>query len=82
MATERRKQILLGSLLVVLAVVVFRAFASPKTSPSGPAASNRPGTAAPGASGPTSPAAPDVHLDALASERPAPIDAERNVFRY
>lgn len=82
MATERRQRLLLGSLLLVLAFVVYRALASSKTSAPGPAASNRSRAAGSSANQGMAPVAPDVHLDALESERPAPVDAERNVFRF
>ena len=82
MATDRRKGILLAGLLAVLAVIVVRGFVMPRTSPPGPAASNR--SAARGARGPqvAPPTAPEVNLEALESERPAPESAERNVFRF
>lgn len=81
MATDRRKQIVLGSLLLLLAFALYTAFAAMKTSPAGPVASNRSRTAARGTPG-QAPVAPDVHLEALANERPAPADAERNLFRF
>lgn len=78
-----RKEILLGMLLLVLAAVAYRSLggAAPSSQPSTPsnqraAAQNR-GRAQGATEG-----APDVHLEALQSERPAPADTERNVFRY
>lgn len=84
MATDRGKQLMLGALLIVLAVVGYRALA--RTSPAPGSSSNGPRAAAPAARGSTLPApgitAPDVHLDALNSERPKPVAAERNLFRF
>src|SRR6266516_1265624 len=77
MATERRRQLFLGALFVVLVVVIYRAWTSTTSAPaqtsneSGPAAS---GAASPG--GPaaqTRPTAPDVHLEALDADRPVPV---------
>src|SRR5262245_48454503 len=81
MATERRQQILLGVLLLVLGFVVYRTLAGQTPSAPGDASSNRSRTARSAAAPEAGPAAPDVHLDALTSERPAPVDAERNLFR-
>src|SRR5437870_1778657 len=84
MATERRRQLLLGALVVVLVIAIYRMW--PGTSattaatsniqgqPSGPRGAQ--GTATPG------PAAPDVHLEALQSERPKPGSADRDLFRF
>ena len=83
MATERQKQLWLGGLLIVLAVVFYRAFAgggvvplpaAPGTPPQAGALARR---QAPSATG-----APDVHLKALEAERPKPIGAERDLFRF
>jgi len=82
MATDRRKQVLLGALLVVLAIVGYRALARTASSPS--SAANGTKTAAPPPRGAAAGGitAPDVHLDALESERPRPVEAERNLFRF
>jgi len=81
MAPERRQQILLGVLAIVLVSVVYRMWTG-TSSPTAPA-SNRPGAAASGVAGPgTSPAAPDVHLRALADEKPKPGAGDRNLFRF
>jgi len=81
MATDRQKQLLFGVLLIALAVVGYRAIAT--TSRTATSASNRTRTTSSGGAGTTAgPAAPDVHLDALNSERPKPVDAERNLFSF
>jgi hypothetical protein len=96
METERRRQILLAMLAVVLAIVAYQAW--PRTSQTQAAASNRTGRAQAGAgarggpaaarSGPAAGAAqagseaPDVHLEALSDERPKPGGADRNLFRF
>jgi hypothetical protein len=81
MATERQKQIWLAALLIVLAIVAFRAFtntsAIPPPSSNGPAGAPPPRRAAQPTGG-----APDVHLDALDAERPKPAAAERDLFRF
>ena len=96
MATERWRQVLLGGLVVALLVVLVRLW-TPATSTPVAAASNRsvsaprqqqtssapssttqqPAPMASAASGP-----PSVHLDALDGERPTPVAAERNLFRF
>jgi hypothetical protein len=81
MATDRRKQILLAILIVLLGALGYRALttsqaSSPSSNPtraSGPGAQSGRGNAA---------SAPDVHLDALNSERPKPVGPERNLFRF
>jgi len=93
METERRRQILLGALAIVLALVVYQAW--PRTSAAPAAASNQRRTAAPAAAGtsgtnvaanaaspPGGQSAPDVHLEALEAERPKPGPADRNLFRF
>jgi hypothetical protein len=82
METKRRQQILLGALFVVLAVVLYRAFASgpsavalPSSNPTGTTVARR-ATAAPPST------APDVHLDALDAERPSPVGTHRDLFRF
>jgi hypothetical protein len=81
MATDRRQQILLGALLIVLAVVAYRTLNG--TSPSSPASSNPAKAGGSNArGGERAPEAPDVHLDALNAVRPKPVGAERNLFRF
>jgi len=81
MATERRQQILLGALLVVLVIVGYRALTSTREVPL-PASGGS--SAVPPARRPVSQAggAPDVRLEALAAERPKPGPAERDLFRF
>lgn len=81
MATDRQKQLLFGALLIALAVAGYRAIAT--TSRTATSASNRTRATASGGGGTTAGSeAPDVHLDALNSERPKPVDAERNLFSF
>jgi hypothetical protein len=86
METERRRQILLAVLTVVLMMAVYRVW---QTAPAPPPPSNRSGAAQPPAraAAPRSdpqaaPEAPDVHLDALNAERPKPVGNDRNLFRF
>jgi hypothetical protein len=83
MAPERRRrqQLLLGALIVVLVIGIYRMW---PTSATPAPASNRQGQAN-GARAQTqvaAPATPDVHLEALDSERPKPGAAERDLFRF
>jgi hypothetical protein len=93
MATERQRQVVLGVLVVVLAVVLYREVtspeiastggASPATSTSSSSSSNgkaRPPRSARGAE--STATAPDVHLRSLDRERPKPIAGDRNLFRF
>ena len=87
MAIEGRKLTLLGALLAVLALLVYRSVGAPQTtavpsSGDSAAAANGSGATAPGRKGPATVTAPDVHLEALNSERPKPGTTERNLFRY
>lgn len=83
MATERRKQVLLVALLLALGVVVYRAFATSATTSGSSAASNATGAAAQARKTEgAAVAAPDVRLEALNVDRPKPVDAERNLFRF
>src|SRR5919197_4275595 len=87
MGTERRRQLLLVVLAVVLLAVVYRQW--PATAPAPARPSNQQGTA--GTSGTArgrtgraqAPAqTTDVHLEALSAERPKPEPTERNLFRF
>ncbi len=82
MGIDRRKQMLLGLLVVLLGALAYRAMTtSPAPSPS----SNRARASGPGGRGgrgDSAVAAPDVHLDALNGERPKPVGPERNLFRF
>jgi hypothetical protein len=95
MRAETRRQIVLGAVVLVLAVAIYRVWpdstskesqgaAPPPTSaaaPSSAAAAPRGRTTA---SAPAAPgtSAPDVHLTALSSARPKPAAGERDLFRY
>jgi len=88
METERKRQLLLAAVAIVLAIVVYQAW--PRTSAAPVASSNERGAAARGTAGrnvpaPGTPAAnntPDVHLEALEAERPKPGGTDRNLFRF
>ena len=87
MGTERRRQLVLAALAVVLVIVVYRQW--PGTAPVPAPPSNQQGAAGTSgvARGRTSKApAParttDVHLEALTAERPKPEPTERNLFRF
>jgi hypothetical protein len=79
MAAERGKQILMLSLAAILVVVVYRAWNQTSAAPSRSPGSSR-GNATTSRSAPD--ATPDVHLDALAAERPKPGSGQRNLFRF
>jgi len=86
MATERRWQpLLLGGLVVVLLVIVYRIWpsAAPSATPS-PASNSQAGTSGQRVQQHQAPSAetPDVHLEALDGERPKPAATDRNLFRY
>jgi hypothetical protein len=79
MAPETRRQLLLAALAVVLAVLIYRGWSrSPATDPAaaGGAGARRPAAAR------AEDKAPDVHLEALDAERPAPEDVSRNLFTF
>ncbi|MQA30111.1 MAG: hypothetical protein GEU82_09770 [Luteitalea sp.] len=80
MEPERRQKALLGVLIVVLAAAGIYWLRS------GPAASTRSAsnvTAATGRGGVSGGVtAPDVHLEALESQRPRPGSVDRNLFRF
>jgi hypothetical protein len=83
MQPERRNQIVLAVVLVVLAITIYRAWSSSPavvapTLPSGATPKPQATSASRGAV----PAAPDVHLRALEEERPKPVSAERNLFKF
>ena len=78
MQPDRRRQIVLAVLVVILAVVLYRAWprsAGPAAGTSNPRSAARPGQA-------TATAAPDVKLEALQAERPKPAGPTRNLFRF
>jgi hypothetical protein len=80
MASERRQQILLGVLLVVLAGAL--AYEMWPSTPAGvpSSASNQSGRAA--RDDRSQPTAPDVHIGALSSDRPKPDEADRDLFKF
>jgi hypothetical protein len=81
MGSERRRQLILGALAVVLLVVAYKNW--PGTAPALPAASNQGRTAGRGKGNvPATLTAPDVHLDALSAERAQPEEVDRNLFRF
>jgi hypothetical protein len=93
MATERRRQLILGALVIVLLGVIYRLWTATSAPPV--AASNQSASAArspaprsgggagtPGADGTRGVQTPDVHLEALDAERAQPGKAERNLFRF
>ena len=89
MATERQKQIWLGALLVVLAVVLYRAFTAANVVPIPSAGGAGAAASPPSAASRRAPQsarganeAPDVHLDALEADRPKPVASERDLFRF
>src|SRR4029077_14800269 len=85
MAPESRRQILLAGLAMILAFVIYRAWSSTSA---GPAQTSNGTTSDSGrrtASTRGKPAgveAPDVHLSALALQRPKPVESDRNLFRF
>ncbi len=95
MEPKRRRELLLAAVVVVLAAAVYFAYAGGVpfiTSAAPPPASNglsATGTttkndrsARGGPGGVSEVAAPNVHLEALEEERPAPDAAGRNLFRF
>ncbi len=82
MATERRRQLLLGGLAVALVLVLARVWtsgtsATPTAASNGTGAASAPRQQQKAAAGP-----PAVHLDSLDGDRPKPEAAERNLFRF
>jgi hypothetical protein len=82
MATERPRQLALGAVVVVLAIVIYRLW--PGTSAAEVPSSNTPRgtTAARQQKAPAEAATPGVNLEALSRERPKPEAGERNLFRF
>jgi hypothetical protein len=83
MAPDRRKQIVLGGFLVLLAAVAYYAMSA--TSVARAPASNGRGAAAPASRASNAqPAAdaPDVHLKSLSDQRSEPGAGERNLFAF
>jgi hypothetical protein len=82
MATERKRQLLLGAVVAVLAFAVYWMW--PGTSAAPVPSSNQRVSRANTAAEPASPAIAtlDVHLKALGEERTKPARGERNLFRF
>jgi hypothetical protein len=87
MEAERKRQFLLASLAVVLAVVVYRQWPA-TTSSSGSASNQRAGGRSSGAATDRSrkegaaEGTIDVRLESLEAERPKPGPTDRNLFRF
>jgi len=82
-ASERRRQLVLAALAIILAVVIVQMWPGTSTTPA--QTSNRAETSQPARQGrgvSTAAGPPVVHLEALQSERPKPESAERNLFRF
>jgi hypothetical protein len=78
MQPERRRQLVLAVLVVILAGVLYRAW--PRSTEPAPATSNARGAARAGQAAEVK--APDVKLEALEAERPKPEGRMRNLFRF
>jgi hypothetical protein len=79
MLPERRRQILLAVLAIVLAAVVYVEWPHPSAEVR-TTANQRGGTRA--AAVPSGVTAPDVHLKSLEADRTKPGEVERNLFRF
>lgn len=82
MATERRRQLVLGGLVVVLILTIVKIWPGTSATPSRSSNPTRSTTVSRPAPAVTVPVPPGVHLDALNGERPRPEPAERNLFRF
>ena len=83
MGSERRKQILLGGLAVVFALVVgYEAWWTSQSTAGAPAAASNQRGASRSSQTPTQITAPDVHLAALSAEYPKPDSGDRNLFTF
>jgi hypothetical protein len=81
MEPERRNQLLLGAVAVVLAAAAYGVW--PRTSLGPASSSNGTGGVATAPRVPAAgTAAPDVHLPMLEAKRPRPVSAVRNLFRF
>src|SRR6266852_1775662 len=80
MARERRNELLLAALAMVLAAVAYQQW--PRATIEAPAASNDVQGTTRTSTGRPEMTAPDVHLKALGDERPKPGGVERNLFRF
>jgi hypothetical protein len=80
MASDSWKRALLAVLVVVLAVLLVRAWFA---APAAPGALVRSPAGVRGGTARTAPTeAPDVRLEALGADRPRPRDVDRNLFRF
>ena len=86
MATERRNQLLLAALVLVLGFVGYRAWVQTSAGPGTTSNGRRPAPATSAGRAQQSAAsgveAPDVHLDQLERDRPKPDAQARNLFRF
>ena len=82
MEPERRRQILLAALVVVLIAVVAYRFGGPGATSEAPRLTSNRTERTRGGSAPASAASTDVHLEALDADRTKPGPTERNLFRF
>jgi hypothetical protein len=80
MAPDRRNQILLVGLGVILTAAVYRAWSITSEPPL--PSSNGLARSTAGPARRTAAATPDVRLEQLDAERPKPVAADRNLFRF
>jgi hypothetical protein len=82
MAPNRRRQIMLAVLLVALAIAGYIAWPRTTVAPSQASNVRTPARGGRAAAAQTKDGAPDVRLEALEAERPAPADGGRNLFEF
>lgn len=86
MGTDRRRQLLLGALALILVAVAYRVWmatsAAPVPASNETEAAASPASRAGGATAQASKTAPDVHLQSLDADRPKPGRTDRNLFRF
>jgi hypothetical protein len=82
MERSRRDQIVLGVLLVILAVVGYRAWTTTSAPTAPPAVRGRTAATNRSAGSGATLKAPDVHLTALDTEHPEPQPVKRDLFRF
>jgi hypothetical protein len=82
MTRERRNQLVLGLLGVVLAVVAYRAWLETSAGPSATSNDKRAAAGGQRTAGTESVPTLDVHLNALDAERPQPAPTDRDLFRF
>jgi hypothetical protein len=82
MPTERRRQLMLGALVIILGGVIYEVWpSSPSTGPA-PSSNSRQAQTRVAQSEPAAAATPDVHLSALDAEHAKPEAGERDLFRF